>query len=117
MSKINEQHGPLPQHTIICTMDVTSLYSNIPTDEFITAAQHYLAHHHSASEVNILTKFMDLVLTQNNFELAGDHDPNPWYSYGHTYGTYRGLPLYGPSGRGPPVVIHPQTSHLAEIHR
>ena len=70
---INSNYGPLPQDTILCTMDVTSLYTNIPTDEFIAAAQHYLVQKHSASEVDILIKFMDLVLTQNNFELAGKH--------------------------------------------
>ena len=90
MSKINEQHGPLPQHTIISTMDVTFLYSNISTDEFIAAAQHSLTHQHSASEVNILTKFMELVLTQNNFELAGDH-------YIQIHGTAMGTRM-APSG-------------------
>ena len=109
MSKINEQHGPLPQHTIICTMDVTSLYSNIPTDELITAAQHYLAHQHSASEVNILTKFMDLVLTQNNFELAGDH-------YIQIHGTAMGTRM-APSGACPFMGCLEEDLLLSSTHK
>ena len=54
-------------------MDVTALYTNIPTDEFISASQHYLARQHTATEVDTLSKFMELILTQNNFELAGQH--------------------------------------------
>ena len=70
---IKNQHGPLPEDTILCTMDVTALYTNIPTDEFISASQHYLARQHTAAEVDTLSKFMELILTQNNFELAGQH--------------------------------------------
>ena len=70
---INNQHGPLPEDTILCTMDVTALYTNIPTDEFISASQHYLARQHTATEVDTLSKFMELILTQNNFELVGQH--------------------------------------------
>ncbi|XP_072033107.1 uncharacterized protein [Amphiura filiformis] len=73
LSVINTQHGPLPENTILYTMDVTSLYTNIPTDEFIIAAQHYLSQQHFPTEINTLSKFMELVLTQNNFELAGNN--------------------------------------------
>ena len=70
---INNQHGPLPNNTILCTMDVTSLYSNIPNDEFISSCQDYLTRQHTPTEINVLTKFMELTLKHNNFELAGDH--------------------------------------------
>ncbi|XP_072020239.1 uncharacterized protein [Amphiura filiformis] len=71
--QINEQHGPLPDDAILCTMDVTALYTNIPTNEFIAACQHYLSQQHSTTEVEVLSRFMELTLTQNNFELAGKH--------------------------------------------
>ena len=70
---INTQHGPLPDKTILCTMDVTSLYTNIPTHDFIEACRYYLVRQHNTSKVNILTKFMELVFTQNNFVFEGEH--------------------------------------------
>ncbi len=54
-------------------MDVTALYTNIPTDSFITASQHFLSQKHSTTEVEVLTKFTELTVTQNNFEFAGRH--------------------------------------------
>ena len=55
---INNQHGPLPEDTILCNMDVTALYTNIPTDEFISASQHYLASQHTTTDVVALSKFI-----------------------------------------------------------
>ena len=87
---INDDHGPLPADTILCTMDVTALYTNIPTDEFISAAQHYLVKNYDADKIDVLTKFMELVLTQNNFQLAGKN-------YIQTLGTAMGTRM-APSG-------------------
>ena len=87
---INRQHGPLPSNTIVCTMDVEGLYSNIPTDDFIEASRHYLANDHAPCHVNTLIKFIELTLTQNNFELAGNH-------YIQIHGTAMGTRM-APSG-------------------
>ena len=42
INRWNRDHGPFPPQTQLVTMDVTSLYSNIPHDELLTALKHFL---------------------------------------------------------------------------
>ena len=64
----------LPDNTILVTMDVTSLYTNIPHDEGIAACKEVW----DAREVQIpstesLTKLLEHVLKFNNFMFNGEH--------------------------------------------
>ena len=61
----------LPDNTYLVAMDVKSLYTNIPNDEGIQAVKNYM----SKSEVNkmkpVITAFLRLILTLNNFSFNG----------------------------------------------
>jgi len=62
--------------TILCTIDVTSLYTNIPNNEGIIACQKQLESHRPGpqkpSNLNIL-KMLQYVLTKNNFDFNDKH--------------------------------------------
>ena len=61
----------IPNDSILATLDVTSLYTNIPNDEGIEAIGGYLSRyrHHSLNPTNYsLRKLLELVLTTNNFK-------------------------------------------------
>ena len=61
----------LQADSILATLDVTSLYTNIPNDEGINAVGKYLYRHRKASEnpTNAsICRLLHLVLTTNNFE-------------------------------------------------
>jgi len=72
IEKFNER-GPLPPDVILCTMDVSSLYTNIPTQEAIDACRSFLQHDLSPEKLDAFCDLMKLVLTQNNFTFNGDH--------------------------------------------
>ena len=66
----------LDPHSILCTVDVTSLYTNIPNDEGISACASQLATHRSGSDKpsnTSITKLLELVLTKNNFDFNQKH--------------------------------------------
>ena len=66
----------LSPETIMCTIDVTSLYTNIPNQEGIDACQKFLMASRKCSEnpsiISIL-KLLQYVLTKNNFDFNGKH--------------------------------------------
>jgi hypothetical protein len=75
--QILDKLGPLPPNCLLVTLDVTSLYTNIPNKEGLQAAKEALEIHRTnpnakPSNANIL-KMMDCVLTKNNFDFHGDH--------------------------------------------
>ena len=60
----------LPNNAILASLDVTSLYTNIPNTEGINATASYLSKYRSADENptnSSLCKLLELVLTTNNF--------------------------------------------------
>ena len=67
--------GTLPDNCILVTMDVSSLYTNIPNIEGLTAAR--IALDTARPQANIkptnasLIKLLELVLTKNNFQFNG----------------------------------------------
>ena len=66
----------LPPGTLLVTLDVTSLYTNIPNKEGIRAVAKTLAkyrpgQHHPSNQS--LIQLLDIVLYKNNFEFNGDH--------------------------------------------
>ena len=67
---------PLTENAILCTVDVTSLYTNIPNDEGILACAKQLRQtrlgHPKPSNIN-LTRTLEYVLTKNNFDFNDKH--------------------------------------------
>ena len=69
--------GQLPPDSILVTFDVTSLYTNIPNQEGIAAAQHALnigrPQFGLKPSNSSLVQLMEFVLTKNNFKFNGEH--------------------------------------------
>jgi hypothetical protein len=67
----------LPDNAIVATLDVTALYTNIPTREGIMAADLALNRSRPGANVkpsnNTLLKLLKLVLERNNFKFNGKH--------------------------------------------
>ena len=63
----------LPDDSILVTMDVSALYTNIPNDEGIEAVKNSLKESTSTSLLNVITTFLTLILTLNNFIFNGIH--------------------------------------------
>ena len=68
--------GTLPRDCLLITMDVASLYTNIPSDLGLEATRETLTRlrptHDKPSTDNIIT-LLHKVLTMNNFDFAGKH--------------------------------------------
>ena len=66
----------LPANTLLATLDVTSLYTNIPNKEGLKAAAKTLGKYRPGAkhpQNQSLIQLLDLVLTRNNFEFNGQH--------------------------------------------
>ena len=79
LNKISEVNDLLPG-TILCTVDVTSLYTNIPNDEGIAACRKHLHAYrqennmtHAAPHTASIVKLLELVLSKNNFDFNNKH--------------------------------------------
>ena len=60
--------GPLPENSYLVTMDVSSLYTNIPHDEGLDTLRENLNRRRNRSvATNVLVTLMSLILTLNNF--------------------------------------------------
>jgi hypothetical protein len=71
-----EQLPLLPPNSLLCTVDVCSLYTNIPNQEGIEACVNMLNTHHDRScplPVESLQKLLEHVLYMNNFDFNGKH--------------------------------------------
>jgi hypothetical protein len=68
--------GPLPANSMLVTFDVTSLYTNIPNDGGIEAANQLLtrcrSRHFKPNNASVI-KLLEFVLTKNNFQFNGKH--------------------------------------------
>lgn len=65
-----EKVDRVPANTYLVSMDVRSLYTNIPNEEGLEALRHTLEKRRSGSYTahsTVLLKFMELILTLNNF--------------------------------------------------
>ena len=67
LKKIKNASTDLPQKTILVTMDVKSLYTNIPNHEGIDAVKSVLEQSDKESMIPMITSFLWLILTLNNF--------------------------------------------------
>ena len=58
----------------IVTLDVSSLYSNIPHDDGIKACDHFMSEGGKSQEArSVISKLINLVLTKNNFQVNGEN--------------------------------------------
>ena len=63
-----------PDNCYLVTMDVRSLYTNIPHTEGINAVKSFMNRHRATGKViNIVTTLLTLILTLNNFIFNGFH--------------------------------------------
>jgi len=69
--------GPLPANCYLVTLDVTSLYTNIPNKEGLEAAWRLLEKYRPEPNIKpkneTLIELLEMVLTMNNFTFNGDH--------------------------------------------
>ena len=86
IKKIKEL-GPIPESAILCTLDVSSLYTNIPNNEGILAVGEKLRNDPTKTPIaNFILDLLKLVLHSMNFTFNGDH-------YLQTGGTAMGTSL------------------------
>ena len=73
ITKIKEL-GPIPQGAILVTLDVSSLYTNIPNKEGITAVADQLRKHQTKTGISsYILDLLKLVLHNMYFEFNGDY--------------------------------------------
>jgi hypothetical protein len=75
LTKLQNIEGLL-EGTLLCTIDVNSLYTNIPNKEGIEACQTYLSRHRpntSSPHNDSITQMLDYVLNKNNFDFNDRH--------------------------------------------
>ncbi|XP_064633637.1 uncharacterized protein LOC135491594 [Lineus longissimus] len=71
--------GPLPPDALLVTLDVTSLYTNNPTEEGKRAVARHLVRHRPGGHNVIgptnqsIIRLLDLVLTKNNFQFINQN--------------------------------------------
>ena len=64
----------LPENTIIATLDVTALYTNIPNDEALISVREHLERYRPTATTpknESLCEMLKMVLTMNNFQFNG----------------------------------------------
>ena len=69
--KLSTCSDKLDSNTILVTMDVKSLYTNIPNDEGVRATRQFLKKAGKALLIPVIVKFLWLILTLNNFIFNG----------------------------------------------
>ena len=73
INKLDACSDKVDEHTILVTMDVKSLYTNIPNDEGVGAVRQFLSRAGKSTLIPVITKFLWLILTLNNFIFNGKH--------------------------------------------
>ena len=69
--KLDQCTGSIDDNTFLVTMDVGSLYTNIPNDEGVRATRVFLSRAGLTPLIPIIVKFLWLILTLNNFVFNG----------------------------------------------
>ena len=63
----------LPPNLLLCTMDVSALYTNIPTKEGISASRSLFQDKFTHEQLDDFCDLMNIVLIHNNFTFDGKH--------------------------------------------
>ena len=84
-----QESGPIPPETLLVSLDVTSLYTNIPHEDGIRACKEAWEERPVKDPpTEILVKLLTLILKCNNFEFKGEAlSAGPRHSYGHKNGS------------------------------
>ena len=82
--------GPLPNNAILVTLDVSSLYSNIPHNEGIDACRYFLNTRQDKSlPAENICDLIRMILTMNNFSFNNEHYlQKTRNSYGNPHATF-----------------------------
>ena len=62
------ESGTLPPNLLFCTMNVSALYTNIPTQAGISASRSFLQDKFTHEEFDAFCDLMNIVLIHNNFK-------------------------------------------------
>ena len=76
LRKLHDLPEKLPEDTILVTMDVRSLYTNIPNSEGIAAVKSFLEERGDPGDRNltqVISAFLTLILTLNNFQFNDEN--------------------------------------------
>ena len=73
LNQIKDASKNLPVNSILVTMDVKSLYTNIPNKEGIDAVRSFITQSDKQSQIPVITSFLWLILTLNNFTFNDKH--------------------------------------------
>ena len=72
-----EAIGTLPPNCLLVTLNVTSLYTNIPNKEGLDAAKRLLSRYRPEQNLKpsnqTIIELLEMVLSMNNFTFNGDH--------------------------------------------
>ena len=69
-----EKLAPLPENALLVTLDVSSLYTNIPHNEGIEACRHFLNTRQEKSlPAESICDLIRMILTMNNFSFNNEH--------------------------------------------
>lgn len=68
LRKLDQLPKKLPKDCFLVTMDVKSLYTNIPNQEGIEACKSYLYNSNNRNLIPVISTFLTLILTLNNFQ-------------------------------------------------
>ena len=66
----------MPPGMLLCTLDITSLYTNIPHNEGIQSIKELLAIHRHTNTLphnSYIVELLEVVLTNNYFDFNGKH--------------------------------------------
>ena len=90
LRRIFSLNNKLPDNIILLTIDVKSLYTNIPNDEGIKASMEVLEKHNTQNygDINVIRQTLELILNNDYvyFEFNGKY-------YLQTHGTAMGTPV------------------------
>ena len=73
LRKLKQLPKPLPKDCFLVTMDVKSLYTNIPNNEGIAACKSYLNSSDKQQLTPVISAFLNLILTLNNFKFNDEN--------------------------------------------
>lgn len=80
LSKLKQLSGDIPTDALLCTLDVTSLYTNIPHNEAIDSTKYWMEKNRTEPRPgtgeptnSAVLHLIKLVLTKNNFVFNGTH--------------------------------------------
>ena len=106
--------GQINPNCLIATLDVSSLYTNIPNNEGLEAASNFLNRHRADAErpSNLhLVHMLNMVLTMNNFDFNGEH----FLQIGGTAMGTRVAPSFANCFMGEFERLHVRTHHIKPL--